>query len=64
MNLKVRLLSLSTTFDFDRTLELIFVVTLSLIVKMLYFRKEGKFKEKEDDDADKVNKVILAIVVE
>jgi len=31
---------------------------------MLYFRKEGKFKEKEDDDADKVNKVILAIVVE
>ena len=54
------MLNLSVTFDFDRTLELIFV-TLSLKVKVLDFRKEGKFKEEEDD---RVNKVVLVIAVE
>jgi len=58
--MEVRLLSLSTTFDSNRTLKLVFI-TLSLRVKVLDFQNKGEFKEEEDD---KVNKVILDIVVE
>ena len=62
MNSKVRLLSLSMTFDSDRTLELIFIM-LTLGVKVLGFRKEGEFKEEEEEDGDKVNEVVMTIVV-
>ena len=58
MNSKVRLLSLSATFDCDKTLELVFV-TLSLRVKVLGCQKEGEFKED-----DRVSKVVLAIAIE
>lgn len=58
--MEVRLLSLSTTFDSNRTLKLVFI-TLSLRVKVLDFQNKGEFKEEEDD---KVNKVTLDIVVE
>ena len=60
MNSEARLLSLSATINSDRTLESVFV-SLSLKVKVLGFRKEGKFKGKENG---KVNKVVLIIVVE
>jgi len=62
VNSKVRLLSLSMTFDSDRTLELIFIM-LTLGVKVLGFRKEGEFKEEEEEDGDKVNEVVMTIVV-
>lgn len=58
--MEVRLLSLSTTFDSNRTLKLVFI-TLSLRVKVLDFQNKGEFKEEEDG---KVNKVALDIVVE
>lgn len=50
------------TFDSDRTLELIFIM-LTLGVKVLGFRKEGEFKEEEEEDGDKVNEVVMTIVV-
>lgn len=45
-------------FDFNRTLELIFVM-LNLGVKVLDFQTKGKFKED-----DRVDKVVLAIAFE
>lgn len=49
------------TFDFDITLEFMFI-TLSLRVKVLDFEKEGEFKEEKE--YDRINKVMLVITVE
>ena len=54
-------MSLLATFDFDRTLEFMFI-TLSLRVKVLDFEKEGEFKEEKE--YDRINKVMLVITVE
>ena len=62
MNSEAMLLSLSGTFDSERTLKLIFVA-LSLRVKMLGFQKKGEFKEEEEEE-NRVNKLVLAITVE
>ena len=54
-------MSLLATFDFDRTLEFMFI-TLSLRVKVLDFEKEGELKEEKE--YDRINKVMLVITVE